>query len=224
MTTGFTLFGPLHLAILASTVALPWLAARWTRGKPAARQARITLGALLGLNELGWYWFRYSSEGFRFPDGLPLQLCDVALWLAVGAGLTARRGLLELGWYWGVAGASMALLTPDLWAPCWTYPTIYFFIAHCGMVATLLYLPWSGQARPRAGSQRRAFLWLLGFAAALGAFNLVFGTNYMYLCSKPDAASLLDWFGPWPVYLLPGGLLGAALFWLLGLPWRRGQS
>jgi hypothetical integral membrane protein (TIGR02206 family) len=112
------------------------------------------------------------------------------------------------------------VLTPDLWAPSWSYPTAYFFGAHGGLVMILLYLTWAGVARPRRGAWLRALAWANGYAALIGAFNALFKTNYMYLCRKPAGASLLDWLGPWPVYLLAGEALAAALFFLLSLPFR----
>lgn len=214
----FQLFGPLHLAILASPPLAAWTLARWAG---AGRVVRWSFGAFLAANELAWYAYRLQIEGFRFPEALPLNLCDATLWLTVAAAFTLRRWCVELAFYWSVGGGGMAMLTPDLWAPCPAYPTIYFFCAHGGAIACSLYLIWSRQVRPRPHSPWFAFGALAAFAAFTGLFNVVYHTNYMYLCEKPDAASILDYFGPWPWYLLPSAGLGILLFLALGWRFRR---
>jgi hypothetical integral membrane protein (TIGR02206 family) len=179
------------------------------------------LGVFLLANEAIWYGYRYTTEGFRFPDNLPLQLCDVMVIVVGLAALTANRWLFEMAYFAGVGGASMALITPDLWAPWPSYPSIYYFVVHAGMVIATLVLIWGRFARPTAAGVWRAFLMANVFAALVGIFNQIFGTNYMYLCNKPASATLLDLFGPWPVYIFVGEAFALGLFWLMWLPfWR----
>ncbi|HWR54741.1 MAG TPA: TIGR02206 family membrane protein [Bryobacteraceae bacterium] len=213
-STDFGLFGPAHIAILASIpvagVVLAALCRRW----PSA--ARITVGCSLLANEAVWWTWRFATEGSRFPEGLPLQLCDLSIWAAIVALFSLNAWACDLAYYVGIAGTAQAVLTPELWAPMWSYPTAYFFLAHGGVIAAVLMLVWSGVMGPRA--PWRAFASMNVWALGVGAFNAAFGTNYMYLCRKPSAASLLDAFGPWPVYILVGEAFALAVFWAMYLP------
>ncbi len=178
---------------------------------------RLTLGFVLAINEAGWLVFRYLHEGVHLWN-LPLQLCDLAVWMAVLACFRPASLLVELAYYSGIAGAGMALLTPDLWSPWPSYPAIYFFVEHGGIVVAVSVLVFGNVAHPGRRAPWRAFGLLLGLSAVLGAVNALTGANYMYLCRKPKAPSLLDAMGPWPVYLAGGAILALALFWLLWVP------
>src|SRR5579883_897807 len=215
------LFGVVHLSLLALIaaigVALCWLC---RRRPSAARPICLALGIALAVNEIIWWIFRYSHEGFRFPQNLPLQLCDVTLWASAFAALTRRHVLAEFAYFAGLAGAGMALITPDLWSPWPTYPAVYFFLAHGGIVLIPIVLVYGRVLPLRPNAVWRAFGMLIGFALLVGSFNAIFGTNYMYLRQKPNSASALDALGPWPIYLIAGAALALALFWLLWLPAR----
>jgi hypothetical integral membrane protein (TIGR02206 family) len=210
------LFGGLHIALMLAIAAFAVAGAILSKGR---RWLRVAAAILLIVNEAVWYVFRYSHEGVHWRN-LPLQLCDASVWLAAAAALAPRRALVETAYFVGLAGAGMAILTPDLWSPWPTYPAIYFFLAHGGIVVVLAMAVFGCGVRARAAAVWRSFGWLAAYAAAVGAFNAVTGSNYMYLCAKPAGASLLDAFGAWPWYLLPAAAAGLALFWLLWLPIR----
>ena len=129
--------------------------------------------------------------------------------------------VLELAYYWGLAGSGMAILTPDLGVSLPSYPAIQFFTAHGGVIIAVLYVIWRKLSKPRADSWLRAFILLNCYAGLIAVFNFVFKTNYFFLCEKPASASLLDYMGPWPIYIIVGEILALGIFALLHVPFRK---
>lgn len=218
----FEIFSAPHIAVLASVPLISMTLGRIARRSQRASTAiAVALGVLLLVNEITWWIWRIRTEGFRFPGAVPLQLCDLIVWCAIIACLTRARWFFETNYYLALTGGALTLITPDLWADCWTYPTIYFFIAHAGIIIAPLFLILSGTIRPARGSVMRALIAVNCWAVLAGTFNLIFETNYMYLCHKPDDATVLDFLGPWPIYLLSGEAIALVAFWLLWLPFRK---
>lgn len=210
------LFGVVHLSLIAGTGALAAaLAAICRHRREAAPIIANVLGWALAANEIVWWIFRYSHEGFRFPQNVPLQLCDVAVWIAVAACLTRRPLLVELTFFGGLTAAAMAILTPDLWSPWPSYPAIYFFLSHGGIIIAAVILVYGRVVALRRGAVWRAFAFVIAYAMIVGTFDGVFHTDYMYLCEKPRSGSLLNVMGPWPIYLFSGAALALGLFCVL---------
>jgi len=218
------LFGTIHLTIIAITMITCVAMSIVCRRKLLdAKIVRLSIGWGLVVNELIWWAFRYSHEGLHLWN-LPLQLCDCSLWVSALACITVAPRIVEFAYFAGIAGAGMAMLTPDLVYPWPSYPAIYFFIAHGGIVLAVSVLVF-GRISPLApGAVWRAFGMLLGYAAVVGTIDGITGANYMYLCRKPKGASVLDSLGPWPMYLIAGAAVGLALFWLLWIPVRSGAD
>ena len=225
MATNFQLFGVAHLAILALVVALAAvLAAVQRRLSPECKSLRLGLAAGLLLDTAWWDIYQARLGQLTFPAHLPVELCDVTLYLTFVALLTLNPAVFDLAYYGALGGTSMALLTPDLWERFPSLSTVQFFFAHGLVVAAVLYLVWSRLARPRKGSVARAMLGVNVWAAFDGTLDWIFKTNYMYLRAKPVHASLLNVLGPWPWYIVATEGVALALFLLLYLPFLRSAS
>ncbi|HET6219688.1 MAG TPA: TIGR02206 family membrane protein [Acidobacteriaceae bacterium] len=222
MHTKVPLFGPIHLAILASVVLLGLVSAWMVRRKPViGRPLRWVFAIVSSILGLSWYLLRYTVLHSPLRWDLPLEVCDLALWITVAALIYPRQRLLELAYYWGLTGASMALVTPYLTAPLTSLSSLTFFAGHGMIVASVIFLLGTGRMRPSPGSWRFALLVLNGIALVDFCVDRWLGTNYMYLLRKPPIASLLSIMGPWPWYILAADALAAALFLGLQWPFRR---
>jgi len=54
--------------------------------------------------------------------------------------------------------------------------------------------------------------------------NFAIGSNYFYTRQKPPGGSLLDFFGPWPFYILVVEVLAMILFVLAYLPFYKKEN
>ena len=225
MTTNFKLFGPTHLAILGSVPLLAGLLAYAQRKlAPASRTLRICLACIILLDSAVYYGVLIARGQLTFPDHLPLELCDASLCLVILALFTLNKTVFDLAYYGALAGATMALLTPNLWEAFPSFTTVQFFIDHGLIVVGVLFLAWSVLARPRPRSVLRAMVAVNLFAACVGTFDYAFKTDYMYLRAKPPNPSLLDVLGPWPWYLAATEFVACGVFLLLYLPFWRANA
>lgn len=222
MQTTFHVLGPAHLVILT---LVPLLAAVLVviqkRYLHLGKAIRYCLASLLMLCTVIYNAGFVAAGQPLFPRHLPLELCDMSLWLAIFTLFLLKPAVFDVLYYWALAGASMALLTPNLIGVT-RFVEVMYFLSHGLTVAAVLYLVWTRQARPRPGSVRRAMVWTNIAAIPVGIFDYIYKTDYMYLCTKPAAASLMDLFGPWPWYIVVCEGVGLGLFLLLYLPfWRK---
>ena len=212
-------YGSWHLAVLIGTAAT---AGAMVLARPvlAGRDDRVIrrwlAGVVLAAGASGWI-----AGLARHQMVLPLQVCDLATLLAAWALLSLRPFVCVWAYGWGLAGSVQAMLTPALSVPCPSFWWLQFFAAHSAVVLSAAYLAVTGRVRMRASSVWQIWGVTNAYAALAGLINWAAGTNYGFLAHKPAQPSLLDWLGPWPVYLV--GLDAAALasFWICYAPFAR---
>jgi hypothetical integral membrane protein (TIGR02206 family) len=153
---------------------------------------------------------------------LPLQLTDLATSVAAYALWSQRHWAAALTYYWGLVLSVQALISPVLRGPDFPdYRFLAFWSIHLLVVWAAIYLTWGRRFRPTWRDYRFVICVTLVWATITLLFNSIAGTNYGFLSRKPTTPSLLDLFGPWPVYVLVAAALVAMVWALMTWPWQR---
>jgi hypothetical integral membrane protein (TIGR02206 family) len=209
------------VAVIAAVAAALIAAARLWPGEWTKLAARA-LALVLVSAEVGWwiYLWRSGARGADLATALPLQLCDIAIFVAALALVLRRQLLVEVTYFWGLAGTIQALITPDLPQHFPNFLYFQYYVAHGGIVTAALFLVVGLGRWPRRNAVFLVFAITIAYALVLGAIDAATGANYMYLRTKPGSGSLLDVLGPWPWYIAWAGLIALALLLVLDAPFR----
>lgn len=216
----FRAFSPPHLAalalILCANAAL--VLGRRSLSAPARRRGRAWLAGTLLFTQLSWMAWAVSTGQASVRNLLPLHLCSLFMFVTAAALLTRSRTLFEYSYFLGGGGALFALLTPDIGR--YNFPHFVFFqslLGHGCLLTAQVYLAAVEGLRPKRGAIRRVFIAANLYALPVAAFNALTGSNYLFLAYKPGFPTPLDFFGPWPGYILgieAAGLLTCLLLYL----------
>ena len=207
----FITFGSQHLVtvlvIVAAMVAIPFVV-RKSNSEQTVRVAALALAIMLLTFKIGEPLFRLFS-GESWQALLPLQLCDIGAFITGLVLLKQNMLLFELAYFWGLGGGIQAVLTPDLETGFPSSDFMFYFITHGLCMVGVIYAIVLFNYRPVLKSIWRAFLAMLVYAVLIIPVNWILGTNYLYLMQKPQKASLIDYLGDWPWYIL--SLVGVAI-------------
>jgi hypothetical integral membrane protein (TIGR02206 family) len=221
-TRQFSTYGPSHWTVLLvfaiGSAALVWIGRRQTES-----QARL-LGRVLGAMTVAIFGVAlvYKLAQPAIAHSVPLQLCDLAELTAAYALWSHRKWAFALVYYWGLPLSSQALITPDLSAPDFPgHDFLTFFALHLLVVWAAIYLTWGYGMRPGWRSYRFAVITTLAWGAFTLIFNTIAGTDYGFLNRKPVNASLLDFLGPWPFYVLAEVVIVGGVWALMTWPWEQ---
>lgn len=225
----FSAYGPSHLTVLAvfvvGAVLLVWLGRRQSEAR-ARTTSRLLAVALVAVFCVA---LTYKMIRPDIQTSIPLQLCDIAELTAAYALWSQQRWACALTYYWGLFLSSQALLTPDIGTPTDGAPDfphhlfVTFFALHVLVVWAAVYLTWGRRFRPQWRTFRFTVVVTLAWVAFTLTFNTIANTNYGYLNGKPPTASVLDFLGPWPAYLLIEILAVIAVWALMTWPWVRSR-
>lgn len=218
----FAPFGRAHVAVILLTIVLPFVLAlivHRTKSRVLERSIRFAISALLLINYTGYLIMAQQFGATTWTRVLPLQLCDWAMFVIIGALWTGNRRWLEVAYFWGIGGTLQAIITPNLRFGFPDLRFITFFVAHSGIIIGVIFLMLIYGFRPRPISIGRTFAWTELYFVIVFTTDLLTGENYGFLLHKPEAFSLLSFLSDWrPLYLLQMHGLALIFFCVLYAP------
>jgi len=178
----------------------------------------ILMGIIVTLNFLTWYVVLFASGSFDITLHLPLQLCHMGNLFILPVMFNRNRRWFDILYFWVMAGTLQAIITPDIQADFPHYWFIRYWVVHGGPVACMFYACIVYELRPTWKGLVGSFLSMNLLALCVGLVNAWIHSNYLYLNSKPKIASLLNFLGEGPWYILGLEVIGFILFIIVYLP------
>ena len=217
----FTLFGAAHLTALGIIVFINILAVIWGRKASDENRKRFrwSLAIVLIVDEFFWHLWNITTGQWSIQTTLPLHLCSIFVFLSAYMLVTKSFTIYEYAYFLGIAGASQALLTPD--AGIYGFPHFRAFqvmVSHGAIITAAVFMTLVEGYRPTWQSLKRVLIGGNIYMAVIFVFNLLIGSNYLFIAHKPETASLMDVLPDWPVYIVFIELIGIIVSLLLYAP------
>ncbi|WP_353779793.1 TIGR02206 family membrane protein [Winogradskyella sp. 3972H.M.0a.05] len=216
---------PIVLALIGGAIFI-WASRRFLTKKEQYRAVHF-LAILISLALIAFHLYYIIIGDYNYRTDLPLFLCSF-LGLIIPFFTHYRKfWMYEILLFWIVAGTSQGVITPDISEGFPSLDYFRYWIVHLGLLTVILYATFVYPMRPTIKSVFKSILMFQLYVVIMLIVNKMLGSNYSYLNHKPDSASLLDYFGEWPYYLLVVQLLLIPIFLLIYLPfflWKKKKS
>lgn len=220
----FILFGNIHLITMAIIVLVAVFLPLVCKNQSTSNKSLISkVIAFIILSHviISPYKDLYLLQNpYNWRETLPIHMCDLSEIFLAAFLLGGPKILYKCAFFWGLAGASMAIITPDI--PVIDLDYAFFMIGHGMIVIGVMYATISLGNRPYAKDILTVSL-ITAFVLfpIVYLINLILGepANYWYLIAKPAGASLMDAFPEPPYHLLITTPLAIATFCLIYIPY-----
>jgi hypothetical integral membrane protein (TIGR02206 family) len=176
------------------------------------------LSILLLAKGLLWFYTIFTDGPWRSSYGLPLYLCDIAVFVAAAACWWRSQLLVEVLYFWALAGVIEGIITPDLPRTLSHLLVFQYALGHLAVVAAAIYLVVGLKIFPSRFAVVKVYIITILYTALTAFVDWRTGGNYMFLRRRPHSWSILNLFGPWPWYIAIAGVVAILFFLVLNLP------
>lgn len=221
----FQLFTASHVVtmvlIAAIWVGLPIWFRRFRDRRPDT-VLRYVLAGLLVAQYLGWMLWEALVGRFTVQLSLPLNMCDLSVFLLAVLLVTRKYLMYEVLYFWALAGTLQSFVTPNITFAFPHFEFFAFYVQHGGEILAIVYLTVVARMRPRPISIAKSLVALLGLLVVVYVFNLLTDSNYMFLMADTPHPStvtkMIKIFGEPPRHMIGLGLVAVVSLLVLYTP------
>lgn len=176
------------------------------------------LGIFVSLTVILFHINLISLGNYNFKTDLPFYLCSlVAIFIPIFT-YYRKFWMFEVLFFWIIAGTLQAVITPDIRTGFPTFDYLRYWVVHLGLLTIIFYTIIVFGMRPTFKSVFKSFFALQIYLIMMVLINWILNANYFYLNQKPKSASVLDYFGEWPWYIIVVQLLLIPYFLIIYVP------
>jgi hypothetical integral membrane protein (TIGR02206 family) len=222
-------FTPIHFVSagtgIAFMIALCWWGMRTLRQPGDERRERAmirSLGWIILATQIAVAILWATPRYWDVTNSLPLQICDLAGFIAAAACLTEWRWTRVMLLFWGIGLSTQAFITPVVVKGIDTFDYWQFWINHTQIVGVAFYFVIVRGYRPTKRDWLIAIALTHLYVAFIIPLNLAIGANYGYVGRgnprTPTVIDKLEALGPigqWPWRLFPMALMVTLMFTML---------
>ena len=161
---------------------------------------------------------KITLGNYSIRTDLPLYLCSLLGLLIPVFTYYRKYWMYEILLFWIIGGTLQAVLTPDIPEGFPSFDYFRYWVVHLGLLTVIFYATFVFDFKPKLKSVFKSFFALQGYVLIMVVINKLLDANYFYLNKKPKSASLLDYFGEWPIYIMAVQVIIIPLFLLIYLP------
>ncbi len=176
------------------------------------------LGIFVSFVVAAFHVQNFAGGSYDFRLDLPLYLCSLIALLIPIFTFYRKFWMYEVLLFWIIAGTLQGVITPDIATGFPTLDYLRYWVVHLGLLTIIFYATFIFKMRPTLKSVFKSFFALQLYVIIIIFINWVLDANYFYLNEKPKSASLLDYFGEWPIYIIVVQLMLIPYFLIIYLP------
>jgi hypothetical integral membrane protein (TIGR02206 family) len=206
---------PIVLAVISAVTLIRFSRTISSEGQ---RRAIHYFAVFISVSVIAFHINSIVTTDYNITTDLPLYLCSLLGIIIPIFTYYRKYWMFEILVFWIIAGTLQGVLTPDI---AEGFPSLDYFrywIVHLGLLIVIVYNIVVFKLKPKFKSVFKSFFALQIYVVVMIVINYVLNANYFYLNRKPDSASVLDYWGEWPYYIIVTQLIIIPLFLIIYLP------